>query len=225
MEIIGNGMIAKSFKNYNFKSVCIFASGVADSTENDTLEYEKEFNFLKQVLEKNQNNKIIYFSTLSVLRHDYTDYIKHKLFIESYIENNSNNFLILRLPNIIGETKNTRQLLPFMYNSLLNNKIIKIKNGTYRDLLDVEDLPKIVDFLINKKINGKINVTLDNKIKVVDIVNYLIKINDIIDYQIDVIDGDETILYENFLNKYNNDLDIKNLNTDPHKIIKKYYKK
>ena len=225
MEIIGNGMIAKSFKDYNFKSVCIFASGVADSTENDTLEYEKEYNFLKQVLEKNQNNKIIYFSTLSVLRHDYTDYIKHKLFIESYIENNSNNFLILRLPNVIGETKNTKQLVPFMYNSLLNNKIIQIKNGTYRDLLDVEDLPKIVDFLIKKKINGKINITLDNKIKVVDIVNYLIKINNISEYQIDILEGDETILYENHLNINNNDLDIKNLNTNPNKIIKKYYKK
>ena len=225
MEIIGNGMIANSFKDYNFKSVCIFASGVADSTENDTLEYEKEYNFLKQVLEKNQNNKIIYFSTLSVLRHDYTDYIKHKLFIESYIENNSNNFLILRLPNVIGETKNTKQLVPFMYNSLLNNKIIQIKNGTYRDLLDVEDLPKIVDFLINKKINGKLNITLDNKIKVVDIVNYLIKINNISEYQIDILEGDETILYENHLNINNNDLDIKNLNTNPNKIIKKYYKK
>jgi nucleoside-diphosphate-sugar epimerase len=160
-----------------------------------------------------------------VLRHDYTDYIKHKLFIESYIENNSNNFLILRLPNVIGETKNTKQLVPFMYNSLLNNKIIQIKNGTYRDLLDVEDLPKIVDFLINKKINGKINITLDNKIKVVDIVNYLIKINNISEYQIDILEGDETILYENHLNINNNDLDIKNLNTNPNKIIKKYYKK
>jgi len=112
-----------------------------------------------------------------------------------------------------------------MYNSLLNNKIIQIKNGTYRDLLDVEDLPKIVDFLINKKINGKINITLDNKIKVVDIVNYLIKINNISDYQIDILEGDETILYENHLNINNNDLDIKNLNTNPNKIIKKYYKK
>ena len=34
-------MIAESFKNYNFKSVCVFASGVADSTENDILKYKK----------------------------------------------------------------------------------------------------------------------------------------------------------------------------------------
>jgi nucleoside-diphosphate-sugar epimerase len=186
MDIIGDGMIAESFKNYNFKSVCVFASGVADSTENDILKYKKEYDLLKQVLKKNQNNLIIYFSTLSVLRYDYTNYVMHKLFIESYIENNSNNFLILRLPNIIGRTKNTKQLVPFMYNSLLNKKVIQIKNGTYRDLIDVEDLPKIVDFLINKKINGKINVTLGNKIKVVDIVNYLIEINKISDYQIEM---------------------------------------
>ncbi len=218
-------MIAESFKNYNFKSVCVFASGVADSTENDILKYKKEYDLLKQVLKKNQNNLIIYFSTLSVLRYDYTNYVMHKLFIESYIENNSNNFLILRLPNIIGRTKNTKQLVPFMYNSLLNKKVIQIKNGTYRDLIDVEDLPKIVDFLINKKINGKINVTLGNKIKVVDIVNYLIEINKISDYQIEMLEDNETILFENHIDKFYNDLDIKNLNTNPHKIIKKYYKK
>jgi nucleoside-diphosphate-sugar epimerase len=225
MDIIGDGMIAESFKNYNFKSVCVFASGVADSTENDILKYKKEYDLLKQVLKKNQNNLIIYFSTLSVLRYDYTNYVTHKLFIESYIENNSNNFLILRLPNIIGRTKNTKQLVPFMYNSLLNKKVIQIKNGTYRDLIDVEDLPKIVDFLINKKINGKINVTLGNKIKVVDIVNYLIEINKISDYQIEMLEDNETILFENHIDKFYNDLDIKNLNTNPHKIIKKYYKK
>jgi nucleoside-diphosphate-sugar epimerase len=225
MKIIGNGMIAESFKTYNFKSVCVFASGVADSTENDILKYKKEYDLLKQVLIKNKNNIIVYFSTLSVLRHDYTNYVKHKLFMESYIENNSTNFLILRLPNVVGNTKNKKQLLPFMYNSLLNNDIIQVKNGTYRDLIDVDDLPKIVNFLINEKINGKLNITLDNKIKVIDIVNYLIKINKINGHKIELLNDNESILYDNHISKYYNDLNIKNLNTNPYQIIKKYYKK
>lgn len=218
-------MIAESFKTYNFKSVCVFASGVADSTENDILKYKKEYDLLKQVLIKNKNNIIVYFSTLSVLRHDYTNYVKHKLFMESYIENNSTNFLILRLPNVVGNTKNKKQLLPFMYNSLLNNDIIQVKNGTYRDLIDVDDLPKIVNFLINEKINGKLNITLDNKIKVIDIVNYLIKINKINGHKIELLNDNESILYDNHISKYYNDLNIKNLNTNPYQIIKKYYKK
>jgi nucleoside-diphosphate-sugar epimerase len=225
MKIIGNGMIAESFKTYNFKSVCVFASGVADSTENDILKYKKEYDLLKQVLIKNKNNIIVYFSTLSVLRYDYTNYVKHKLFMESYIENNSTNFLILRLPNVVGNTKNKKQLLPFMYNSLLNNDIIQVKNGTYRDLIDVDDLPKIVNFLINEKINGKLNITLDNKIKVIDIVNYLIKINNINGQKLELLNDNESILYDNHISKYYNDLNIKNLNTNPYQIIKKYYKK
>jgi nucleoside-diphosphate-sugar epimerase len=145
--------------------------------------------------------------------------------MESYIENNSTNFLILRLPNVVGNTKNKKQLLPFMYNSLLNNDIIQVKNGTYRDLIDVDDLPKIVNFLINEKINGKLNITLDNKIKVIDIVNYLIKINKINGYKIELLNDNESILYDNHISKYYNDLKIKNLNTNPYQIIKKYYKK
>jgi nucleoside-diphosphate-sugar epimerase len=145
--------------------------------------------------------------------------------MESYIENNSTNFLILRLPNVVGNTKNKKQLLPFMYNSLLNNDIIQVKNGTYRDLIDVDDLPKIVNFLINEKINGKLNITLDNKIKVIDIVNYLIKINKINGHKIELLNDNESILYDNHISKYYNDLNIKNLNTNPYQIIKKYYKK
>jgi nucleoside-diphosphate-sugar epimerase len=145
--------------------------------------------------------------------------------MESYIENNSTNFLILRLPNVVGNTKNKKQLLPFIYNSLLNNDIIQVKNGTYRDLIDVDDLPKIVNFLINEKINGKLNITLDNKIKVIDIVNYLIKINKINDYKIELLNDNESILYDNHISKYYNDLNIENLNTNPYQIIKKYYKK
>ena len=44
--VIGNGLLAKGFKNsnYNFDDYIIFTSGVSNSKENDIEEFEKEKN-------------------------------------------------------------------------------------------------------------------------------------------------------------------------------------
>lgn len=216
-------MIAQSFKDYDFGPVCIFASGVSDSTESDTSKYLKEYELVKRMLNESKSNLFVYFSTLSVLKCDYTEYVKHKLFIEFYIKSVTNNFLILRLPNIVGKTKSENQLLPFLYNSLLKKEKIQVKKDTLRDLIDVEDLPKIVEFCIDKNINGIINTSLENKIKVIDIIDYLIKINDIKDSNVELIDGHQNIEYVNDIKNYYEDLSMKNVNLNPNKIIEKYY--
>jgi nucleoside-diphosphate-sugar epimerase len=225
MKIIGDGMIAQSFKKYNLESVCIFASGVSDSSEIDVTKYVKEFELLKKTLSENNDKLFVYFSTLSILRYDYTEYVKHKLFIESYIQNKSNNFLILRLPNIVGKTKSQNQLLPFFYNSLLENKTIQLNIETYRDLLDVEDLPKIVECCLSNKIFGIINASLGNKIRVIDIVEFLIKIHNVKNCKIDLTHNHQNIEYVNDIQNYFGDLTAKNVTMNPYKIIQKYYSK
>jgi nucleoside-diphosphate-sugar epimerase len=223
MQIIGNGMIAKSFKNFNLANTCIFASGVADSTETDLLLYKKEFELLKKTINQFPQFKFIYFSTLSIFKFEYNEYVKHKLFIENYIENNLDNYLILRLPNIVGQTVNSKQLLPFLFQKISSNSEINVKNNTYRDLIDVEDLPKIVKFLIEKNIVGKINISLNNKITVTDIIDTLKDINGISTTKINKININDTIYYTNDLLNYDFDFTQKSLNTDPINIIKKYY--
>jgi len=223
MQIIGNGMIAKSFKNFNLANTCIFASGVADSTETDLLLYKKEFELLKKTINQFPQFKFIYFSTLSIFKFEYNEYVKHKLFIENYIENNLDNYLILRLPNIVGQTKNQNQLLPFLFQKISSNSEIDVKDNTYRDLIDVEDLPKIVKFLIEKNIVNKINISLNNKITVTDIIDILKDINHIYTTKINKINIDDTIYYTNDLLNYNFDFTQKSLNINPINIIKKYY--
>lgn len=218
-------MIAQSFKDYDLGPICVFASGVSDSTEVDITRYSKEYELLKKTITENKDNLFIYFSTLSVLNTEHTDYIKHKLHIESYIQRATNNFLILRLPNIVGVTKSKNQLLPFIYNSLLKKELIIVKKDTYRDLIDVEDLPKITRLLIEKKINGICNISLNNKIKVVDIVNLLIELNNISEYSIEISDGNQNITYESNIEEYYDELSVMNVIMDSNKIIEKYYSK
>lgn len=223
MQIIGNGMIAKSFKNFNLANTCIFASGVADSTETDLLLYKKEFELLKRTVNQFPQFKFVYFSTLSIFKFEYNEYVKHKLFIENYIKNNLDNYLILRLPNVVGQTKNQNQLLPFLFQKISSNSEIDVKDNTYRDLIDVEDLPKIVKFLIEKNIVGKINISLNNKIAVTDIIDTLKDINHIYTTKINKININDTIYYTNDLLNYNFDFTQKSLNANPINIIKKYY--
>lgn len=174
--VIGNGMIAKSFtKSKAINDVIIFACGVPNSNEVREQEYEREFNLLKNIQIKYTNKKLIYFSSSSVETGKKSKYISFKLMIEKYIKSNFNDFLILRLPNVVGNTDNKSQLLPFIKNSLLTNNYIRVKQSCYRYLIDVGDLPLVTTSLIKSNIQNKIiTVNFDNKIEIIEIVNFLI---------------------------------------------------
>ena len=59
--IIGNGLIAKSFENYNLDCI-IFASGVSSSKEKSRDNFLREVNLLKETISNNPDKKIVYFS-------------------------------------------------------------------------------------------------------------------------------------------------------------------
>lgn len=174
--VVGNGMIAKSFTRSNaINDVIIFASGVPNSNEVREEEYEREFNLLKKIQKKYTNKKLIYFSSSSLETGKKSKYISFKLMIEKYIKSKFSEFLILRLPNVVGNTDNKSQLLPFIKNSLLTNKYVRIKKSSYRYLIDVDDLPLITRNLIKSNIQNKIvTVNFDNKIEVIKVAEFLI---------------------------------------------------
>lgn len=226
MIVIGNGMIAKEFSNYDFGETCIFASGVATSKKLKKEEYLKELEKLKNIFNTYKNIKLIYFSSLSVLSFDYTEYIKHKLFIEHFIENNFKDYIILRLPIIVGNTENKNQLLPFLYDKIIKNEKLYIKQNTYRDLIDVSDIPKITKFLIDKNHKGKFNISLGNKILVEDIVNYILYINKIFFKNINYVKKTDYHYSHYICSPTINFVEVvDDLNLDPINIIEKYFKK
>jgi hypothetical protein len=76
--IIGNGLIAKKFKeNFFDENYVIFASGVSSSKEDNDEEYIKEEKLLSNTINNFNNLKIIYFSSVFC---DYYDnkYYNHK---------------------------------------------------------------------------------------------------------------------------------------------------
>lgn len=157
--IIGNGIIANAVKSYDRDDIVFFASGVSNSLESRTSEFEREFSLLKKVHGENKDKKLVYFSTLSIHDQSKQDspYVIHKKNLENYIENSSDRFLILRIGNIVGNGGNPNTLFNFLKAQITGRKEFSLHLKARRLILDIEDISRFLDsrclILNNKTVN------------------------------------------------------------------------
>jgi len=230
--IIGNGLIATTINNsfLDHTNLCIFAAGVSNSSEINESEFQREFDLLKNTLADNTKKKFIYFSTVSidVKKNSPTPYTTHKLNMEKYIEDNTTNYLILRLPNVVGNSTNPNQLVNYFYNSLINNTPVTINKNYIRHLLDVEDIPMIIKFLLIKHSDvNNVVVAFPNGIIIDNLLSLLEKINgNKFNNTVEIENPDiELRLNTIVFNSYLGIMPYKEVfNTVPLNILKKYYK-
>ena len=106
------------------------------------------------------------------------NYSKNKLITENKLRKILKNKLsILRLSNIIGIRKKSQRRL---HNTFIDNffknikkgKVIKI-NNEYKDFLGINQLVRILDKVIEKKLSGTYNVSIGKKIYLKEIINWL----------------------------------------------------
>ncbi|MFP3832290.1 hypothetical protein [Chryseobacterium sp. SIMBA_028] len=159
--IIGNGIIANAIKSHDRENIVFFASGVSNSLETRTSEFEREFSLLKTVCNENRDKKLIYFSTLSI--HDQSKqnspYVIHKKEIEQYIESNVDHYLILRIGNIVGKGGNPNTLFNFLTTQITNDTQFTLHIKARRLLLDIEDISKFIDSHCLEAGNKIINIS------------------------------------------------------------------
>jgi nucleoside-diphosphate-sugar epimerase len=216
--IVGNGMIAKNLACIDRSNVLFFASGVSDSLCTDKSEYEREIELLKNNL--NTDKKFIYFSSIDeyILN---SQYLLHKKEIQSIIQSQTDNHIIIKVPQLIGENGNPNNFINYIYNSIKNeiefNVII-----TKRSLLDISDLVKILDFLLHIDFRGIFNINyieLQSVTEYIEIIEKIsgkkAKINKITTIDQDIKLNDE------FVNKVIKE-NIKSLENYNLKIIQKY---
>ena len=171
--IVGNGVIAKACADVDHDEVLIFASGVSNSRENRITEYEREKKLFVKTIEGCGLNKLIYFSTSSVIDPSLSEssYVKFKLEMEEYALNAHPNVLILRLPQVLGYSNNQSQLGNFLYDAIENEKVFNLYTNACRYLMLAEDLKVIVSVLIEHgKQNHIYNVAYSNRSKMQEIV-------------------------------------------------------
>ena len=218
--IIGSGLIAKSCKIIDNSDVLFFASGVSNSMSNNESEFEREINLLNENL--NTEKKIIYFSSID----EYVineKYLEHKKKIEKIIETKTDNFIIMKIPQLIGKYGNSNNFINYLINCIKNDLEFDVFL-TERSLLDVMDLITILNNLLEVNHTGIVNINYIELMKVEkfisiieDLVNKKAKIKNYIHMkqEIKVNDGFVNSLLEN---------SIGNTLSYNSKVIDKYFR-
>lgn len=161
--VIGNGMIAKAFESYRDKEgFIIFASGVSDSTNADTTAFEREMKLITDTIENNRDKLLVYFSTCSINDPSMQDsaYVQHKIKMEDFIIQNHASFIIFRLTNPIGKTKNTHTVVNYFIKNMIENHEFTVWKNAGRNIIDIDDMYLICNEILQRNlfINTVINI-------------------------------------------------------------------
>ncbi len=172
--IIGNGLIAKAFINdfLENKNTLIFASGVSNSQNNDLNEFSREKYLIQSNIKK--GIKFVYFSTCSIEDPLQTTskYVQHKLHMESLIKQMSENFLIVRLPQVAGKSENQYTLLNYLFSMIKRGDLFNVFEKATRNIIDIDDVKKILNYIIcnNLANNSVVNIASPIETPILDIV-------------------------------------------------------
>jgi nucleoside-diphosphate-sugar epimerase len=145
--VIGNGLIASAFSEYEKNErYTIFASGVSDSSCVSQDSFEKEISMIESHF--GTKSRFIYFSSAMLMEKE-TEYYRHKRRVEDLISSNIEDYLIFRLPNIIGKGGNSKNIFNlFKYKIKNGDKIVAIDST--RSVVDIDDLVKICEHCFNR---------------------------------------------------------------------------
>jgi nucleoside-diphosphate-sugar epimerase len=106
-----------------------------------------------------------------------TPYVLHKLKMEEIIISKNINHLIFRVSNPIGFTKNTSTFFNYFIDKINKDEQFELWNNSYRNIIDIEDMFKICDYIIKEKkyINSIINIANPKNYKIQTIITAIDK--------------------------------------------------
>ena len=217
MQIYGSGFLAKNLKKINIPNkFFIYAAGVSNSNLKNKKEFLREVNQFKKILNKTHPKKtFVYISSLSVenksLKKD--PYVQNKIKIEKILKKKFKNYLIIRLPQIVGKNSNKNTLTNAINESLLKDRTFSVWRGSKRNLIDIEDIKFILKKLFNNFKENKRVINIFNQ-KSIDMVKLLKIFSSLLQIKINI----------KITKKNNKNINLKNLKKDT-LLPKDYYKR
>jgi len=175
--LIGSGLMANAFNKYAIrKDILIFASGVSSSKNCTLYDCDREEHLLRDALRDNVDNRLfVYFSSCSITNPNLTNdpYHVHKKNMEKIIQKHASRCSIFRLPNVVGSVVNPNTLFYYLANSIKTGKMFKLWSGAKRNIIDIDDVVKIVNYSIdnNMFVNETVNVANLNSVTVDELVS------------------------------------------------------
>ena len=173
--VVGNGLIGTEMKKIDIDNILFFCSGVSDSTVISQKLFQREIDLLNSITKNFEYDKIIYFGSLPYLNNKI--FLEHKENVENKIKALNKKYIIARVPTVVGKTGNSNNLIPLFVNSIKNSLPVNI-HETFRSILDVSDLRRIVEYLILDKFNGEIDINYIELIRpesLLDIISKILK--------------------------------------------------
>lgn len=172
MAVIGNGMLAMAFMaaDTGADDFVIFCSGVSNSGATSADEFMREKSLLLDALNRYPGRKFIYFSSCAA-GYMQSPYYRHKQAMQELIQACAQRYLIVRLPQVVGVTKNAT-LVRFIALSIKNHTPITVLKGARRNLIDVDDVVRLTRYLAGLG-NMAINVTNANMTPVEEIIRMI----------------------------------------------------
>lgn len=174
--IIGSGLIASLFSDSDSNDIVFFASGVSNSSETNPQQFLREENLIRETILQNKDKLFLYFSTCSIYDSSKKNslYVLHKHKMEEIIMQEMKSYLILRVSNAVGSGGNPNLLINYLVRSLKKGEKITIHKKATRNLIDVEDIKKITQSLIENKIrNSIINIAYPTNYNIKNLVDII----------------------------------------------------
>jgi hypothetical protein len=226
MMILGRGLLASIFRDTysDDNKYIIFASGVSNSKELDTKEFDREVKLFSS-LDINKMH-IVYFSSCAIydLSLQNSPYIQHKLKMEKLVSS-SPFFTIFRLPQLVGKTSNKFTLVNYIYYKILQDESFQLWVNARRNFLDIDDAYLAMDYIIKNElgVNEVINVASPNSSHVSELVTIF---EDVLNKKAKYIKADTTSSYEIDISFCKNIFSVLNVNFPSNYLnltIKKYF--
>lgn len=175
--IVGNGQLAKVFKNSDLQDTCIFASGVSNSGCTSASEFQREADLLISTLKENGDKKFVYFSSCALSAQDYpkNNYYKHKENMEQLIKAHSSQYYIFRIPQLFGDLILHKTLINFIYKAIEHNHHFNVYSEAYRYVIEINDVKQIVESFLKYHSTSSICMDIGNpyRYSVLEIVSIL----------------------------------------------------
>ncbi len=154
-RVVGKGSIASRFARFNGSpEYFIFAGSVHDSSISNIEEIQKEEQEVKTALALLDVHTIfIYFSSCSIGEsfNDVSVYTQHKKRMEAFIRSKASQYLIFRLPQVIGLYSYEAGIVNYLMANVTAGKKINVWENAGRNLIDLDDVYAIVCEILNQK--------------------------------------------------------------------------
>jgi glycosyltransferase involved in cell wall biosynthesis len=176
--VIGKGVIANRFMDYSLlKKNLIFAGNIHDSSITDENIFRAEEDSIKLALAQNPQVNFVYFSSCCILdpNESKSYYSIHKEKMEKLIMSSARNYLILRLPQIIGLNDEKTSLVSYLVENVFSGKSFDLWEKAYRNFIDIDDVYHIVHYILGNKThsNCAINIANPSKTSIIEAVKAL----------------------------------------------------